>query len=33
MIDNSENMALVKKMKEIVPEFISQNSPYEVLDH
>lgn len=27
-----DTMAIVKKMKEIVPEFISNNSPYSVLD-
>jgi hypothetical protein len=26
-------MAIVKKMKEIVPEFVSNNSVYSVLDH
>ena len=28
-----DNMATVKKMKEIVPEYKSKNSEYEVLDH
>ena len=27
-----DSMAIVKKMKDIVPEFISQHSIYEVLD-
>ena len=31
-IDKADNMDIVKQMKEIVPEFISQNSPYEKLD-
>ncbi len=30
---NFDNKSLVKKMKEIVPEFISKNSIYESLDH
>ena len=28
-----DNMATVKKMKEIVPEYKSKNSEYEALDH
>ena len=32
MFDEQDNFAIVKKMKEIVPEFISQNSVYEKLD-
>ena len=28
-----DNMKIVAKMKQIVPEFISQNSAYEVLDN
>ncbi len=31
-IEKNDNFELVKKMKEIVPEFISKNSVYEVLD-
>ncbi len=27
-----DNMATVRKMKEIVPEYVSNNSVYEVLD-
>jgi len=29
---NPDDMEVVRKMKEIVPEYISQNSVYEVLD-
>ncbi|MDD3859879.1 MAG: nucleoside-diphosphate sugar epimerase/dehydratase [Bacteroidales bacterium] len=29
---DSDNLAIVKKMKEIVPEFISKNSVFEILD-
>lgn len=32
MFDTQENMAIVAKMKEIVPEFVSNNSIYEQLD-
>ena len=32
LINEHNNEVLVKKMKEIVPEFISQNSPYAALD-
>jgi len=32
LFNQQENMNIVKKMKEIVPEFISQNSVYEELD-
>ncbi len=32
MFDAQDNFAIVRKMKEIVPEFISQNSVYEKLD-
>jgi len=32
LFENQENEMIVKKMKEIVPEFISQNSVYEALD-
>ncbi len=32
MIPNHDNFEIVRKMKEIVPEFISQNSDYEVID-
>lgn len=28
-----DDMAIVKKMKEIVPEFKSQNSKFEILDN
>jgi 23S rRNA A1618 N6-methylase RlmF len=28
----NDNMTIVAKMKQIVPEFLSQNSEYEVLD-
>jgi FlaA1/EpsC-like NDP-sugar epimerase len=30
--ENSDNVMIVKKMKQIVPEFISANSPYSALD-
>ena len=30
--ENLDDMAIVKKMKEIVPEYKSNNSVYEVLD-
>lgn len=33
MVKNQSNFDIVKKMKEIVPEYISQNSVYEQLDH
>jgi FlaA1/EpsC-like NDP-sugar epimerase len=32
LFDNQDNIAIVKKMKEIVPEFKSRNSTYEELD-
>lgn len=32
LFPSQDNMAIVKKMKEIVPEYISNNSEYEVLD-
>ncbi|MCB2219206.1 MAG: polysaccharide biosynthesis protein [Bacteroidetes bacterium] len=32
MFDEQNNFTIVKKMKEIVPEFVSQNSVYEKLD-
>jgi len=32
MLASGDNFALVKKMKEIVPEYVSNNSVYEVLD-
>ena len=32
LFPSQDNMAIVRKMKEIVPEFISNNSEYEVLD-
>jgi FlaA1/EpsC-like NDP-sugar epimerase len=32
LFDNQDNLAIVKKMKEIVPEFKSRNSTYEELD-
>ena len=32
MFNSQNNEMIVKKMKEIVPEFISQNSVYEKLD-
>jgi FlaA1/EpsC-like NDP-sugar epimerase len=32
LVDQSDNDGIVKQMKEIVPEFISQNSVYEKLD-
>ncbi len=32
MIPENNNFEIVRKMKEIVPEFISQNSEYEVID-
>jgi FlaA1/EpsC-like NDP-sugar epimerase len=32
LFDKQDNMAIVKKMKEIVPEFVSNNSVYETLD-
>jgi FlaA1/EpsC-like NDP-sugar epimerase len=32
LFDRQDNLAIVKKMKQIVPEFISQNSVYESLD-
>jgi FlaA1/EpsC-like NDP-sugar epimerase len=32
LFDEQNNFAIVKKMKEIVPEFVSQNSVYEKLD-
>jgi FlaA1/EpsC-like NDP-sugar epimerase len=32
LFDKQENMAIVKKMKTIVPEFISKNSIFEKLD-
>jgi nitrate reductase NapAB chaperone NapD len=33
MFNSQNNEMIVKKMKEIVPEFISQNSVYEKLDN
>ncbi len=32
MIPDHDNFEIVRKMKEIVPEFVSQNSDYEVID-
>ena len=32
MIPDHDNFEIVRKMKEIVPEFVSQNSEYEVID-
>jgi len=32
LFDQQDNMAIVKKMKAIVPEFISKNSVFETLD-
>jgi hypothetical protein len=32
LFDTQDNEAIVRKMKEIVPEFISQNSVFEKLD-
>ena len=32
LLEAGDNMSVVKQIKEIVPEFISQNSDYEVLD-
>jgi FlaA1/EpsC-like NDP-sugar epimerase len=32
LFNKQDNLAIVKKMKELVPEFISKNSIYEVLD-
>jgi FlaA1/EpsC-like NDP-sugar epimerase len=32
LFDQQENTSIVKKMKEIVPEFISNNSDFEKLD-
>lgn len=32
LFDKQDNIAIVAKMKQIVPEFISNNSPYEKLD-
>ena len=33
LFDNQDNTSIVKKMKEIVPEFKSNNSIFENLDH
>jgi FlaA1/EpsC-like NDP-sugar epimerase len=33
MFEGQDNDTIVRKMKEIVPEFISQNSVFEKLDH
>lgn len=33
LFSSQDNMAIVRKMKEIVPEYISNNSEYEVLDN
>jgi len=33
MFEGQDNDVIVRKMKEIVPEFISQNSIFEKLDH
>lgn len=33
MISTKDNMSLVRKMKEIVPEFISNNSVYDIIDN
>ena len=32
LFDSQNNLTIVKKMKQIVPEFISNNSIYEQLD-
>ncbi len=32
MVLKKDNIAVVKILKEIVPEFISKNSPFEILD-